>query len=211
MDHWRRGHKQMCKKIHRGGNAEQYYANKKYKEAVAVAVEACANDTKGQTCYICLESVHPHTKEGLVRGCACQGDQGFAHVSCLADQAKILFADAREPSLTHVFNSRWDKYHKCTLCNQPYRGPVLCALGWGCWKMYASHAASVDLLASSNTEKLAEVPEAMGTLVLCLSDAGHRDEATMVRKAIGKVIERVEAEHVRRVAASAARRAAAEK
>ena len=34
------GHKQMCKKIHRGGNAEQYNADKKYKEAVAVAVEA---------------------------------------------------------------------------------------------------------------------------------------------------------------------------
>ena len=35
--------KQMCKKIHRGGNAEQYNADKKYKEAVAIAVEACAN------------------------------------------------------------------------------------------------------------------------------------------------------------------------
>ena len=43
-DHWRRGHKQMCKKIHRGGNAEQYNADKKYKEAVAIAVEACAED-----------------------------------------------------------------------------------------------------------------------------------------------------------------------
>ena len=32
----------MCKKIHRGGNAEQYHADKKYKEAVAVAVEAYA-------------------------------------------------------------------------------------------------------------------------------------------------------------------------
>jgi len=42
-DHWRRGHKQICKKIHRGGNAEQYHADKKYKEAVAVAVEACAD------------------------------------------------------------------------------------------------------------------------------------------------------------------------
>ena len=37
-DHWRRGHKQICKKIHRGGNAEQYHAGKRYKEAVAVAV-----------------------------------------------------------------------------------------------------------------------------------------------------------------------------
>ena len=44
-DHWRRGHKQICKKIHRGGNAEQYHANQKYKEAVAEAVEACADDT----------------------------------------------------------------------------------------------------------------------------------------------------------------------
>ena len=45
-DHWRRGHKQICKKIHRGGGAEQYHADKKYKEAVAVAVEACADDTR---------------------------------------------------------------------------------------------------------------------------------------------------------------------
>ena len=46
----------MCKKIHRGGNAEQYYADKKYKEAVAEAVEACADDAKGQTCFICMET-----------------------------------------------------------------------------------------------------------------------------------------------------------
>ena len=44
-DHWRRGHKQICKKIHRGGNAEQYHADKKYKEAVAEAVEACASES----------------------------------------------------------------------------------------------------------------------------------------------------------------------
>ena len=48
-DHWRRGHKQICKKIHRGGNAEQFHADKKYKEAVAVAVGACADDTERPT------------------------------------------------------------------------------------------------------------------------------------------------------------------
>ena len=89
-DHWRRGHKQICKKIHRGGNAEQYNADNKYKEAVSVAVEACADDTKGQTCYICTQALHWKTKEGLVRGCSCRGTAGFAHVSCLAEQAKIL-------------------------------------------------------------------------------------------------------------------------
>ena len=102
-DHWRRGHKQMCKKIHRGGNAEQYNADKKYKEAVAVAVEACAEDVKGQTCYICMEG---NTKEGLVRGCACgdresvaSGNTGVAHLSCLAEQAKILVAEVEENNL----------------------------------------------------------------------------------------------------------------
>jgi len=49
-DHWRRGHGDLCGRIRRGGGAEQYHADKKYKEAVAVAVEACADDTKGQTC-----------------------------------------------------------------------------------------------------------------------------------------------------------------
>ena len=51
MDHWRRGHKQMCKKIHRGGNAEQYNADKKYKEAVADAVEACDEGTRSNSVF----------------------------------------------------------------------------------------------------------------------------------------------------------------
>ena len=86
---------ELCKKIKRAGGAEQYNANKKYAEAVAVAAEACAEDTKGQT-NICTQALHWKTKEGLVRGGACRGTAGFAHVSCLAEQAKILFAEAEE-------------------------------------------------------------------------------------------------------------------
>merc|ERR1719343_90885 len=74
---------------------------KKYKEAVAVAVEACADDTKGQTCYICTQALHWKTKEGLVRGCACRGTAGLAHVSCLAEQAKILYAEAEANNLDY--------------------------------------------------------------------------------------------------------------
>ena len=69
------------------------------KEAVAVAVEACADDTKGQTCYICTQALHWKTKEDLVRGCSCRGTAGVAHVSCLAEQAKILVAEAEEDNL----------------------------------------------------------------------------------------------------------------
>ena len=89
----------LCKPIKKAGGAEQYNANKKYAEAVAVAVEKCADDTKGQTCFICTQALHWKTKEGLVRMCACRGTAGFAHVSCLAEQAKILVAEAEENNL----------------------------------------------------------------------------------------------------------------
>ena len=93
--HWKGGHKALCPQIDRGGGAEQYHADTKYTEALAVAAEACADDTKGQTCYICTQALHWKTKEGLVRMCACRVTAGFAHVSCLAEQAKILVAEAR--------------------------------------------------------------------------------------------------------------------
>ena len=65
-------------------------AEPRYNEAVAIAVAACAADTVGQTCYICLGP--GDEEEGLVRMCACRGTAGFVHVSCLAEQAKILLA-----------------------------------------------------------------------------------------------------------------------
>jgi tetratricopeptide (TPR) repeat protein len=136
--HWEGGgHDQLCKKIKRSGGAEQYNANNKYEEAVAVAAKACAEDTKGQTCYICTQALHWKTKEGLVRGCACRGTAGFAHVSCLAEQAKILLAEGEENNLSNkAMDERVKRWRACSLCEQHYHGVVSCALGWACWKTY---------------------------------------------------------------------------
>ena len=136
--HWEEGgHDKLCKKIKKAGGAEQYNANKKYAEAVAVAVEKCADDTKGQTCYICTQALHWKTKEGLVRGCSCRGTAGFAHVSCLAEQAKILYAEAQENNLgLNALNERSKRWYECSLCEQRYHGVVRCALGWACWRTY---------------------------------------------------------------------------
>ena len=43
----------------------------------------CKLDTKGQTCFICMEGVERRhaPNEGLVRGCACRGTAGVAHLS----------------------------------------------------------------------------------------------------------------------------------
>ena len=136
--HWEEGgHDKLCRKIRKGGGAEQYNADQKCKDAIATAVEACAEDTKGQTCYICTQALHWKTKEGLVRGCSCRGTAGVAHVSCLAEQAKILYDEVVENKLDDkVRTERWHRWCDCSLCKQQYHGVVRCALGWACWKTY---------------------------------------------------------------------------
>ncbi|CAH0375663.1 unnamed protein product [Pelagomonas calceolata] len=172
--HWKEGgHDQLCKLIKKAGGAEQYNANTKYTEAVSVAAEACAEDTKGQTCYICTQALHWKTKEGLVRMCACRGTAGFAHVSCLAEQAKILVDDAEERNLDYeIRDSRWARWTACGLCEQEYHGVVLCALGWACWKTYVSRPED------SNTIRTC----AIGVLAHGLGDAGRHEERLQIQQ-----------------------------
>ena len=180
--HWQEGgHDQLCKKIKKAGGAEQYNANKKYAEAVTVAVEACAEDTKGQTCYICTQALHWKTKEGLVRGCACRGTAGFAHVSCLAEQAKILLDEAEENNLSDkVLNERWARWYTCSLCKQRYHSVVLCALGWACWKTY---------LGRPETDQARLL--AMTALGNGLSEADNHEDALTVQEAELATLRRV--------------------
>jgi hypothetical protein len=180
--HWEEGgHDQLCRKIRKGGGAEQYHANTKYTRAVAVAAEACADDTKGQTCYICTQALHWKTKEGLVRMCACRGTAGFAHVSCLAEQAKLLFAEAEENNLSSkVLNERFNRWHSCSLCEQEYHGVVCCALGWACWKTY---------LGRPETDKFRG--SAMTLLGAGLSEAHHHEAAVSVMEAQLSMMRRV--------------------
>jgi tetratricopeptide (TPR) repeat protein len=171
VQHWKEGgHDKLCKPIKRAGGAEQYNANTKYAEAVAVAAEACAEDTKGQTCFICTQALHWKTKEGLVRMCACRGTAGFAHVSCLAEQAKILNDEGEENNLSP--KGRWERWHTCSMCEQRYHGVVKCALGWACWKTYVGRPET-DITRSC----------AMTVLGNGLADADHHEDALSVREA----------------------------
>jgi len=174
--HWEEGgHDQLCKKIKKAGGAEQYNANKRYTEAVAVAAEKCADDTKGQTCYICTEALHRHTKEGLVRMCACRGTAGFAHVSCLAEEAKILVAGAMENNLDDI---QWHRWHTCSLCEQQYYHDVRCALGWACWKTYVGQPEGARRLA-------------MQQLGSGLALAEHYEDALTVQEALLALTRRI--------------------
>ena len=117
--------------------------------------------------------MHWKTKEGLVRGCACRGTAGFAHVSCLAEQAKILVAEAEENNLDHkVKDERFRRWYACSLCEQDYHGVVACALGWACWKTYLGRP-----------ETDGRRMNAMRMLESGLSEVSHYEEALSVQKA----------------------------
>jgi len=81
--------------------------------------------------------------------CSCRGTAGFAHVSCLAEQAKILIADAEERNLD---DNKWTRWHTCGLCEQGYHGVVRCALGWACWKAYVGRPEADELRGLAMTQ-----------------------------------------------------------
>jgi hypothetical protein len=127
-----------------------------------------------------MEAVHRRTGEGLVRGCACgdrdgvaSGTTGIAHVSCLAEQAKILFEEAERNNLdVDVKLQRLVRWYTCSLCEQEYHGDVRCALGWACWKTY---------LGRPETDKIRAM--AMTRLGNGLCAAGHDADALSVLEA----------------------------
>ena len=88
---------------------------------------------------------------------ACRGTAGFAHVSCLAEQAKILFAEAEENNLgAKAWNERWRRWQTCSLCEQDYYGVVRCALGWACWKTHVGRPEQ-DLVRKCDDDSLGTV------------------------------------------------------
>ena len=165
VQHWKEGgHDKLCKKIKKAGGAEQFHADKKCTAAIAVAAEAC---------YICTQAVHWKTKEGIVRGCSCRGTAGFAHVSCLAEQAKILLAEVEENNLGNkVYNERFRRWTACSLCEQEYHGVVQCALGWACWKTFVGRPETDGARSS-----------AMSALGNGLGAAQHDEDALSVKLA----------------------------
>ena len=121
-DRRRGGHGKICGAIASGGGAEQYHADKKYEEAVADAVEECAEDTEGQTCL--------HLSGRRL------GGRSRARVLRAAGRRASRMCRAWRGRRRSRPNSTFIRWHTCGLCEQQYHGVVRCALGWACWKTY---------------------------------------------------------------------------
>ena len=107
-----------------------------------------------------------------MRGCSCRGTAGFVHVSCLVEQAKILFEEAEDNHLgDKVMNERFSRWYSCSLCEQDHHGVVRCALGWACWKTHVGRreADQVRIMA-------------MSVVGLGLHEVGHDEDAVSVRE-----------------------------
>ena len=116
-----------------------------------------------------------------MRGCACRGTAGFAHVSCLAEQAKILFAEAEENNLgLEVMNSRFLRWSTCSLCEQEHHGVVRCALGWACWKTFVGRPEA------DQARHLA-----MSVLGIGLGAAKRNEESLSVEEAHYSILRRI--------------------
>ena len=107
-----------------------------------------------------------------MRGCACRGTAGFVHVSCLAEQAKVLMDEAEQNNLREAFREAGKRWYVCSLCEQRYHGVVACALGWASWKMFLGRPKEDGVRCS-----------AMEQLGNGLHDGGHYEDALSVREA----------------------------
>ena len=179
--HWEEGgHDKLCKKIKKSGGAEQYHANKNYAEALVVAVEACADDTKGQTCYICGPSIGKRRRASCA-GARAAGRRALRTCRAWRSRRRFCVRRSRENNLGgKVLDERWHRWHKCSLCEQGHHGVVACALGWACWKMYVGRP-------ERDNPRLG----AMSVLGNSLSAAKHREDALSVQKAELSLLQRL--------------------
>ena len=116
-----------------------------------------------------------------MRMCACRGTAGFAHVSCLVEQAKILCDEVEENNLgPKALGERWARWDTRSLCEQMYHGVVLCALGWACWKTYVGRRETDPLRRTT-----------MHLLGNGLHDARHYADELSVREAHLSLAQRI--------------------
>ena len=77
----------------------------------------------GITCWICLCGKDDST-EALLRGCACRGDAGYSHVSCLADAAEKKVKELLADNADREYATHFYPWTKCSLCLQTFTGNI---------------------------------------------------------------------------------------
>ena len=185
LDDWA-SHKPVCKPLAAivTGRPDKK-ANARAKEAVAFAVASCAADTAGKTCYVCLTG-----GPGLVRGCACRGTAGVAHVHCHVERCRAAFDDELRRS---TFKREWTK---CQTCGRDFQGPLALALATASWKLYSAdvpeHYVARVPRGMADIAAFSLRNEAAQFLARAMDDNGRHEEALPWFRAVLAAFERLE-------------------
>ena len=146
-----------------------------------------------------------------MRGCACRGTMGLAHLSCLVWQAEMAVKEKEEWNTGEGMR----KWYKCFDCGQDFHGAVQLALGWACWKTYLGRSEtdwtrceSLGVLGSALDENrrheealpvieanlalnrrywpydVGSILVSQNNLAACLSGNGRHDEALVLKREI---------------------------
>jgi len=110
-------------------------------------------------CYICLDG-----GDTLLRGCACRGASGWAHVDCLAEMA------VRDEFMTVEGRGQLSRFVHCPTCHQTFTGLLLLEMHRRMWRRYR------DAPASDHARK------AFMSVVLALINFGEEDAANELRE-----------------------------
>ena len=187
----REHHDHDCDEIVGGGGAEAVHVRRKSADAVVEAVASCAEDTAGKACYVCLE-IEDDQGHACVRGCACRGEAGFAHLSCLVRHAQTT-TDTMPPPVQTMISTMFDVellmginrfWGTCGLCHQEFTGDVRLALGWACWNTHSSREES-DSFRVMALEVLGR-----GHLGMASSTDDHKQECVPIHEAIVATVRR---------------------
>lgn len=102
-------HRLECARIAEVG-CEQFHADARATEAATEAAAECGPAPgRAESCVVCAEG-----GEGLVRGCACSDEAGYAHLACLTRRA------AGEDGEENGLSGRWVV---CSRCAAPCVAP----------------------------------------------------------------------------------------
>ena len=113
---------------------------------IKIAEVAMAKQSDTDECWICLGSTTEGGNTELIRGCACRGSAGLAHLACLIDLSKSKLEKLTQPTTDNlkgefqptpvqkeeVCMSPWEH---CDTCKQPYVGVVRLGLARARWEL----------------------------------------------------------------------------
>jgi len=112
------------------GIIERYYASQ--------ADIANSIPPSGTTCWICLGDEHTPSESGemtLMRGCACRGTAGYAHLSCLLEAAaKEVEINDENGDPEDILSDVDELWMTCKLCSQQRTGCLQMMLALHRWE-----------------------------------------------------------------------------